>query len=178
MINLNSYEYDTLTLTELDRSFRLNQLAHNIWWDLGPGSPGNIFELSPRGWQNLYHNAVAVMREVSDYELRVRLQDRIRPSRALRPQVVRELSQRPKHLGPSARPGPPPKSGRRISPRNSAFTNAAHRGGRPWHPRPATTQNPRAISVSVSLASVFFNREGYFQQSINAENWQTNITRC
>src|SRR2546430_10729916 len=32
-------------------------------------------ELSPRGWQNLYHNAVAILHEVSDYELRVRLQD-------------------------------------------------------------------------------------------------------
>src|SRR2546430_12987044 len=32
-------------------------------------------ELSPRGWQNLYHNAVAVLHEVSDYELRVRVQD-------------------------------------------------------------------------------------------------------
>src|SRR2546430_6771828 len=32
-------------------------------------------ELSPRGWQNLYHNAVAILHEVSDYELRTRLQD-------------------------------------------------------------------------------------------------------
>jgi glycogen phosphorylase len=53
----------------------LNRLAHNIWWTWNQGAQ-EIFEiLSPRCWQNLYHNAVAVMREVSDYELRVRLQD-------------------------------------------------------------------------------------------------------
>ena len=35
-----------------------------------------IFQkLSPRAWQNLYHNAVAVLHEVSDMELRTRLQD-------------------------------------------------------------------------------------------------------
>jgi hypothetical protein len=32
-------------------------------------------ELSPRGWQNLFHNAVAVLREVSENELRAHLQD-------------------------------------------------------------------------------------------------------
>ena len=35
-----------------------------------------IFQkLSPRAWQNLYHNAVAVLHEVSDMELRTGLQD-------------------------------------------------------------------------------------------------------
>src|SRR4026208_437085 len=53
----------------------LNRLARNLWWTWNQESQEVFQELSPRGWQNLYHNAVAVLHEVSDYELRVRLQD-------------------------------------------------------------------------------------------------------
>src|SRR5947209_877049 len=53
----------------------LNRLARNLWWTWSQESQEIFQELSPRGWQNLYHNAVAVLHEVSDYELRVRLQD-------------------------------------------------------------------------------------------------------
>src|SRR5688572_3966902 len=54
----------------------LNQLARNLWWTWNQEAQEIFQELSPRSWQNLYHNAVAVLREVSEYELRVRLQDR------------------------------------------------------------------------------------------------------
>src|SRR5438552_13865416 len=60
-------------LTELTAG--LHKLAHNIWWTWDQEAQEIFQELSPRGWQNLYHNAVAVLHEVSDYELRVRLQD-------------------------------------------------------------------------------------------------------
>src|ERR1041385_8513585 len=60
-------------LTELTAG--LNKLAHNLWWTWDQEVQDIFQELSPRGWQNLYHNAVAILREVSDYELRVRLQD-------------------------------------------------------------------------------------------------------
>jgi len=60
-------------LAELTKG--LNQLARNLWWTWNQEAQEIFQELSPRGWQNLYHNAVAVLREVSDYELRVRLQD-------------------------------------------------------------------------------------------------------
>jgi starch phosphorylase len=53
----------------------LNRLAHNMWWTWNQEAQELFAELSPRTWQNLYHNAVAILREVSDYELRVRLQD-------------------------------------------------------------------------------------------------------
>src|ERR1700729_1601857 len=65
-----------LTLGELnDLASGLNRLAHNLWWTWDQEAQELFHELSPRGWQNLYHNAVAILREVSDYELRVRLQD-------------------------------------------------------------------------------------------------------
>src|SRR5437762_2096438 len=61
-------------LTELAEG--LNKLARNLWWTWDQEAQDIFQELSPRGWQNLYHNAVAILHEVSDYELKVRLQDR------------------------------------------------------------------------------------------------------
>src|SRR5215475_10101904 len=65
-----------LTATELtDLVTGLNKLARNLWWTWDQEAQEMFQELSPRGWQNLYHNAVAILHEVSEYELRVRLQD-------------------------------------------------------------------------------------------------------
>src|SRR3954468_5732725 len=65
-----------LTSTELDDLTRgLNKLAHNLWWTWDQEAQEVFQELSPRGWQNLYHNAVAILHEVSEAELRARLQD-------------------------------------------------------------------------------------------------------
>src|SRR6266702_646136 len=52
----------------------LHKLAHNLWWTWDQEAQELFHELSPRGWQNLYHNAVAILHDVSEYELRVRLQ--------------------------------------------------------------------------------------------------------
>jgi starch phosphorylase len=54
----------------------LNKMARNLWWTWDQEAQELFQELSPRSWQNLYHNAVAILHEVSDYELRVRLQDK------------------------------------------------------------------------------------------------------
>src|SRR5690606_32158393 len=70
---MNSTPLSTDELTELTTG--LNRLAHNLCWTWNHGAQEIFHELSPRGWQNLYHNAVAVLHEVSDYELRMRLQD-------------------------------------------------------------------------------------------------------
>ena len=53
----------------------LHRLARNLWWSWDQEAQEIFSELSPRGWQNLYHNPVAVLHEVSDYELQVRLQE-------------------------------------------------------------------------------------------------------
>src|SRR4029079_8010531 len=66
----------TLAAKELtDLTVGLNRLARNLWWTSNQEAQEIFQELSPRGWQNLYHNAVAVLHEVSEYELRIRLQD-------------------------------------------------------------------------------------------------------
>src|SRR3954462_5719724 len=65
-----------LSQNEIDETIAaLDRMAHNLWWTWNQEAQDIFQELSPRGWQNLYHNAVAILREVSDYELRVRLQD-------------------------------------------------------------------------------------------------------
>src|SRR3989454_11459293 len=71
---MNKPPFSTDEITEL--TVGLNQLARNLWWTWNQEAQEVFQQLSPRGWQNLYHNAVAVLHEVSDYELRVRLQDR------------------------------------------------------------------------------------------------------
>src|SRR5437899_8599695 len=69
-------EKKSLSPSELaDLIVGLNRLARNLWWTWSQEAQEVFSELSPRGWQNLYHNAVAILHEVSDYELRVRLQD-------------------------------------------------------------------------------------------------------
>src|SRR5215510_15301810 len=66
----------TFTGKELtDLTVGLNRLARNLWWTWNQEAQEIFQELSPRGWQNLYHNAVAVLHEVSDFELRVHLQN-------------------------------------------------------------------------------------------------------
>src|SRR5438132_3204151 len=70
---MNKPPFSADEITEL--TVGLNQLARNLWWTWNQEAQEIFQELSPRGWQNLYHNAVAVLHEVSDYELRVRLQD-------------------------------------------------------------------------------------------------------
>ena len=49
-------------LTELIHG--LNRLAHNLWWTWNQEAQEIFQKLSPRAWQNLYHNAVAVLHEV------------------------------------------------------------------------------------------------------------------
>ena len=65
-----------LTVAELSElTAGLNRVARNLWWTWNQEAQDVFQELSPRGWRNLYHNAVAILHEVSDYELRVRLQE-------------------------------------------------------------------------------------------------------
>src|SRR6187200_2080962 len=71
--NMTNTPLTASQLTEL--TVGLNKLARNLWWTWSQEAQELFQELSPRGWQNLYHNAVAVLHEVSDYELRVRLLD-------------------------------------------------------------------------------------------------------
>jgi starch phosphorylase len=151
----------------------LNRMARNLWWTWNQGAQEIFDELSPRCWQNLYHNAVAVLREVSDYELRVRLQD---PDFAHRVRLV--LNDFETYLRDQQ------TWGRQNAPeliRNPVAYFSAEFGFHETLPIAAgglgILAGDHAKSASdLDLGFVgisLFYREGYFQQTINQDNWQT-----
>src|ERR1051326_6102555 len=151
----------------------LNKLAHNLWWTWDQEAQDIFQELSPRGWQNLYHNAVAILHEVSDYELRVRLQD---PDFAQRVREV--LTAFAAYMNDKLTWGHQHATLVRINP--VAYFSAEF-GFHETLPIAAgglgvlAGDHAKAASdlgigfVGISL----FYREGYFQQAIDANNWQT-----
>jgi len=54
---------------------RLHALAGNLWWTWNPESHEIFRSLSPMVWKSSNHNAVAVMKEISEEELLARLND-------------------------------------------------------------------------------------------------------
>ncbi len=150
----------------------LNRLAHNIWWTWNQGAQEIFLDLSPRCWQNLYHNAVAVLHEVSDYELRVRLQD---PEFARR--VRRVLSDFEAYMSDKD------TWGRQNAPdlhRNPVAYFSAEFGFHETLPIAAGglgilagdhAKSASDLDIGFIGISLFY-REGYFQQQINQDNWQ------
>ena len=151
----------------------LNKLARNLWWSWDQEAQDLFQELSPRGWQNLYHNAVAVLREVSELRTaRALAGSRFRGKRARRAARFRRLSERPEHLGPQARA---------ALHKNPVAYFSAEFGFHETLPIAAgglgILAGDHAKSASdLGLGFVgisLFYREGYFQQAINQNNWQT-----
>jgi glycogen phosphorylase len=162
-----------LTSEELrELTVGLNRLARNIWWTWDQGAQEVFQELSPRGWQNLYHNAVAILREVSDYELRVRLQDPFFAERVR--QVLREFQA---YLGEEATWGAEHAAQLRHNP--VAYFSAEF-GFHETLPIAAgglgvlAGDHAKAASdLGLGLVGItLFYREGYFQQAIDSNNWQ------
>ena len=159
------------SVTELAQG--LNRLARNLWWSWDQEAQDLFRDLSPRAWQNLYHNAVAVLKEVSSYELRVRLSD---PEFAGR--VRRVLQNFDLYLRESAtwgREHAPQLLARPVAYFSAEFafheTLPIAAGGLGVlagdHAKAASDLGLGFVGISL------FYREGYFQQSINHDNWQT-----
>src|SRR4051812_18321666 len=151
----------------------LNKLARNLWWTWNQESQEIFQELSPRGWQNLYHNAVAILHEVSDYELRVRLQDPDFADRVR--QVLRAFDQY--ISGPET-------WGKKNAPElleNPVAYFSAEFGFHETLPIAAGglgilagDHAKSASDLGIGFVGIsLFYREGYFQQSVNHDNWQT-----
>jgi starch phosphorylase len=66
----------TKSYSHAPSSVRLHALAKNLWWTWNPDAHHIFKELSPLVWRYSNHNAVEVMREISDVELEARLRDR------------------------------------------------------------------------------------------------------
>ena len=151
----------------------LHKLARNLWWTWNQEAQEIFQELSPRGWQNLYHNAVAVLHEVSDYELRVRLQD-ARLAERVR-EVLRTFDA---YLGdqatwchqhaPSLRTHPVAYFSAEFGFHEALPIAAGGLGVL------AGDYTKSASDVGLGFVGIsLFYREGYFQQAIDANNWQT-----
>ncbi|MEO5802331.1 MAG: alpha-glucan family phosphorylase [Verrucomicrobiota bacterium] len=163
-----------LSVTELNElAAGLHRLGHNLWWTWHQGAQEVFQELSPRGWQNLYHNGVAVLHEVSDYELRTRLQD---PEFARR---VREV------LGDFETYMEEQETwGNQNAPalkKNPVVYFTAEFGFHETLPIAAGglgilagDHAKSASDLDIGFAGIsLFYREGYFQQAFDHENWQS-----
>src|ERR1043165_1829508 len=151
----------------------LNTLARNLWWTWDQEAQEVFQELSPRGWQNLYHNAVAILHEVSDYELRVRLQE---PDFAERARDV--LAAFAAYMHDKLTWGH--QKAELLRSRPVAYFSAEFgfhetlpiaAGGLGMlagdHAKAASDLGLGFVGISL------FYREGYFQQAFDANNWQT-----
>src|SRR3954447_11187978 len=163
-----------LTRAELDEMVvGLHKLAHNLWWTWDQEAQELFQELSPRGWQNLYHNAVAILHEVSDYELRVRLQDS-----ELADRVREVLKTFDAYMNEKATWGH--KNAPELLKKPVAYFSAEF-GFHETLPIAAGglgilagDHAKSASDLGIGFAGVsLFYREGYFQQAIDANNWQT-----
>ncbi len=159
----------TKELTEL--TVGLNRLARNLWWTWNQEAQEIFHELSPRGWQNLYHNAVAVLHEVSDYELRVRLQDHDFAQRVQ--SVLRNFEaylNEKKTWGaehaPSLQQNPVAYFSAEFGFHEALPIAAGGLGILAGdHAKSASDLDLGFVGISL------FYREGYFQQMINQDNW-------
>ena len=163
-----------LTPSELqDLVTGLHRLARNLWWSWDQDAQELFHDLSPRGWQNLYHNAVAILHELSAYELRVRLQN---PTLAIRVQKIlanfnHYLAAQETWAGQNATQ----LIGKPVAYFSAEFafheTLPIAAGGLGAlagdHAKSASDLGLPFVGVSL------FYREGYFQQAFNHENWQT-----
>ena len=151
----------------------LNKVARNLWWTWSQEAQEIFQELSPRGWQNLYHNAVAILHEVSDYELRVRLQD---PDFAARVGEVLRLFEtyvNDQHTwahehAQALRANPVAYFSAEFGFHETLPIAAGGLGILAGdHAKSASDLGIGFVGISL------FYREGYFQQAIDPNNWQT-----
>jgi starch phosphorylase len=164
----------TLSATEItDLTNGLYRLARNLWWTWSQEAQEIFQELSPRGWQNLYHNAVAILHEVSEYELRMRLQDQDFARRVRDVLKNFETYLQDKHTW--GRQHAPALLQRPVAYFSAEFgfheTLPIAAGGLGVlagdHTKSASDLNIGFVGISL------FYREGYFQQLVNQDNWQT-----
>ena len=151
----------------------LNRLARNLWWSWNQEAQDFFYDLSPRGWQNMFHNAVAVLHEVSEQELRARLQDAVMAARAR--EVLAEFDAYLKdaktwghtHV-PHLHKNPVAYFSAEFGLHESLPISAGGLGIL------AGDHTKSASDLGLGFVGVgLFYREGYFQQAIDGNNWQT-----
>ncbi|MBO7524818.1 MAG: alpha-glucan family phosphorylase, partial [Verrucomicrobia bacterium] len=153
----------------------LNKMARNLWWTWN-NEAQEIFEsLSPRTWQNQYHNAVAVLREVSEwnaYELRARLQN---PHFAQKVKaVLKKFDNYMTSQDTWAAANAPQLQNNPVAYFSAEFgfheSLPIAAGGLGML---AGDHTKSASDLGLGFVGItLFYRDGYFQQTINNDNWQ------
>ncbi len=151
----------------------LNRMARNLWWTWNQDAQELFQEMSPRGWQNLYHNGVAILHEVSETELRARLQDHEFAAHAHR--VLHNFHSYMAEKNTWGRQHAPELHANPVAYFSAEFgfheTLPIAAGGLGMlagdHAKSASDLDIGFVGISL------FYREGYFQQAINQDNWQT-----
>jgi glycogen phosphorylase len=152
---------------------RLKRLARNLWWTWNQECQEIFQELSPRGWQDLYHNAVAVLQDISEYELRTRLKDpffarRVRNALAAFDSYMNQKDTWAMRHTPALVTNPIAYLTAEYGFHETLPIAAGGLGILSGdHARSASDLGLGLVGISL------FYREGYFQQAINRENWQT-----
>jgi glycogen phosphorylase len=167
-----------LTVTEATEMVAgLNKLARNIWWTWNQDAQDLFQELSPRSWQNLYHNAVAILHEVSEYEVRVRLQDTGFAGRVRG--VLQEFDAYMSEKKTWCAENAPQLLKNPVAYFSAEFgfheTLPIAAGGLGIL---AGDHAKAASDLGLGFCGItLFYREGYFMQAIDANNWQTEYYR-
>jgi starch phosphorylase len=151
----------------------LKKMSRNLWWSWNQEAQDLFYELTPRGWQNMFHNAVAVLHEVSDQELRARFQDATFAARARA--VLAEFEN---YLTDQKTWGRTHAAALHQHP--VAYFSAEF-GLHESLPIAAGglgilagDHTKSASDLDLGLVGLgLFYREGYFQQAIDTNNWQT-----
>jgi starch phosphorylase len=152
---------------------RLKRLAKNLWWTWNQECQEIFQQLSPRGWQDLYHNAVAVLQDISEYELHMRLQDPVFAGRVR--DVLAAFDAYMDRKDTWAFRHAPALIDHPIAYFTAEYgfheTLPIAAGGLGIlsgdHARSASDLGLGLVGFSL------FYREGYFQQAIDWQNWQT-----
>jgi len=151
----------------------LDKLSRNLWWSWNQEAQDLFHELSPRGWQNMFHNAVAVLHEVSAQELCARLQSAPFAARvrAVLDEFENYLSDRKtwgQQHAPDLHKHPVAYFSAEFGFHESLPIAAGGLGIL------AGDHAKSASDLGLGLVGVgLFYREGYFQQAIDSNNWQT-----
>ena len=151
----------------------LQKLSRNLWWSWDQEAQDFFNELSPRGWQNLFHNAVAVLREVSEYELRMRLQDEDLECHARGvlenfESYLNEQNTWGHKNAPHLHQHPVAYFSAEFGLHESLPISAGGLGILAGdHAKSASDLGLGFVGISL------FYREGYFQQAVDNNNWQT-----
>jgi len=167
---------ETLSKSELrDIICGLNKLSRNLWWTWNYQAQEIFAELSPRAWQNMQHNAVAVLKEVSDwngYELRVRLQDSEYVSKVKN--VLKDFNDYMTSTETWAAENAPSLIENPVAYFSAEFgfheSLPIAAGGLGML---AGDHTKSASDLGIGFIGItLFYKDGYFQQTINHENWQ------